>query len=193
MKSRAGELEADALPAGGADFFQAILEHRGLRAMRPPLASLAGIPALFVCGSASRTARDLESIAAARGMPVIRMPDHENPAVAWSGAVVASIKNSAAALMTIGRPTIDRSPGAGQRLLTNLAEAVRDVLQRAQIATMFLEGGATASAVCRRMDWNDLAVIGELAGGVVALQADTHRIVIKPGSYTWPQQVFDFH
>ena len=61
---------------------------------------------------------------------------------------------------------------------------------------LLLEGGATASAVCRRMNWHQFDVEGEFAPGVVqmhALGADGstgHRLVIKPGSYPWPDAVW---
>jgi uncharacterized protein YgbK (DUF1537 family) len=57
---------------------------------------------------------------------------------------------------------------------------------------LFVTGGATASAVCRELDWNHFEVEGEFAAGVVQLRPadlEAPSLVVKPGSYAWPPSV----
>ncbi len=58
--------------------------------------------------------------------------------------------------------------------------------------TVFVEGGATASAVIRQLGWSSLTVQAELAPGVVVLQPTGFPgmcLITKPGSYSWPDEV----
>src|SRR5207247_6905708 len=49
----ADRVSSTVLPAGGADFFTAILESRGLKAVRFAITKIDGARRLFICGSAS--------------------------------------------------------------------------------------------------------------------------------------------
>jgi len=176
----AARTRRDVLPAGGADFFEAILRDRGLTPTRAFEQQLPPGPTLFVCGSASAYSREL--IALARSQGVLINPENWKPA------------QSPRALLTIDRP-IDRAPGAAGKWEDFLADAAQKILRRkARIASVMLEGGSTASAVCRCMGWNDLEVCGELAVGVVHLRAHAYEgsqdLYIKPGSYPWPDAVW---
>jgi hypothetical protein len=109
----------------------------------------------------------------------------------WCDAVCWLLRDGKDAMMTIDRPP-DRAPGASARIEATMALAAASVLRRCAAGGVFLTGGATASAVCRQMGWDELAVEGELAGGVVQLRpahAGAPRLVIKPGSYPWPALV----
>jgi len=148
---------------------------------------------LFVCGSTSAYSRELVDQCLRSGITVYPMPG--SGAAAWIEPVAAALARDGRALMNIGRP-IDRSPGAGARLQTALAEAVARLLIDHQIDNLLVEGGATASAVCRRMGWEDFHVEAELCPGVVQMRiaaddaTSAPKLIIKPGSYPWPQQVF---
>ncbi|HLP77694.1 MAG TPA: hypothetical protein VK327_12340, partial [Candidatus Paceibacterota bacterium] len=59
---------------------------------------------------------------------------------------------------------------------------------------VYAEGGATAVALMRRMNWHQLKVSQELAPGVATLAVKGKRstlLTIKPGSYVWPAAVQD--
>lgn len=192
VRQWAGRVEGSILPAGGADFFTAILEHRGLSACRAAVQRLEE-PVLFACGSASSHSRELAADAQRRGMPICPMPDAVfagGTTDRWAEDVAYALKHAGRALMTIPQP-VDRSPGASQRIQSAMAAAVLRVLEDCAVANLLLEGGATASAVCRRMAWHELDVIGELSPGVVQMQsAGGQRLVLKPGSYPWPECVW---
>lgn len=190
------------LPAGGADFFQALLAARGLGASRPFLTALPPGRTLFVCGTSPAFSGNVVARAKDANLPVCPMPDHSHGAVASLEAWHAAVRNALAAhgraVIVIQRP-LDSSAGAPQRFQAALAEVVGRLLAPTGgggAANLLLEGGATASAVCRRMDWHQFEVEGEFAAGVVQMRAlrpdgsGDHRVVIKPGSYAWPDAVW---
>ncbi len=197
---RAARSMSTVLPAGGADFFAALLERLGLAASKPAIERPPPGRTLFVCGSASAYTSELMDRARREKVPVCPMPQHTAGAAAlienWRADVCRALDTGGRALVVIARP-LDRSPGAPQRLQAALAELVARVLASHDVDKLMLEGGATASAVCRKMGWNRFEVDGELASaGVVqmrvldALAGIGRRIYIKPGSYAWPEAVW---
>ena len=194
------------LPAGGADFFQAILESRGLVAHQPYLTSLPPGRTLIVCGTSPAFSGNVVARAQSERITICPMPDHSHGAVAaleaWQTAAQQALDSSARAVIVIQRP-LDRTPGVAQRFQAALAEVVGRLLTTPGQGAdnLLLEGGATASAVCRRMNWTQFDVEGEFAPGVVQMHAlggdgsgtaggGGHRVVVKPGSYAWPEAVW---
>ena len=56
-----------------------------------------------------------------------------------------------------------------------------------------MEGGETSSGFFREMKWDNL-IISEIYGpGIVSLRQQTGKteIVIKPGSYQWPETILN--
>lgn len=200
---RPGVAGANVLAAGAADFFQAILEHQGHSVRRRSLTGMPPGPTLFVCGSASAYSRnELVARAEHKGVPVLPMPEplyHDTAGgtaqlAKWVAAATKAIADTGRALMTINQPP-DRAPGKPQRLQDAISDAAAKVLAEAKVANLMLEGGATGSVVCRRMGWSNFDVTGEFGTGIVQLRvaghADTPHIVVKPGSYRWPDVVWD--
>ena len=200
---RAAAAAPHVLPAGGADFFAAVLAARGLKPTKSYLTALPPGRTLFVCGTSPAFSGSVLERAAAEEVPVCPMPDHSHGATAsleaWQAAARQALDAAGRALIVIQRP-LDRSPGAPQRFQAALAEVVGRLLDTAGGSpgadNLLLEGGATASAVCRRMNWHQFDVEGEFAPGVVQMRAlrpdgnSAHRLVIKPGSYAWPDAIW---
>jgi D-threonate/D-erythronate kinase len=195
----AARLDSATVPAGGADFFQAILESAGHRILTLPACVRERGKTLVVCGSASAYSRAKVATAAQRGIPVCAMPDRvalatENSRdglTEWRDAAMDAIASRAFAIVTIGQPLgQDRSRTA--YFTRQLAEAVALMLGQADLAEIWIEGGATAAAIVQRMGWSDFRVIGEWATGIVKLQEARQRspqLVLKPGSYPWPTEL----
>jgi D-threonate/D-erythronate kinase len=180
LDEHAARLTPTTLPAGGADFFTALLKAGGLSAIRDPLSSLPPGPRLYVCGSPQPYAA-IPNVAA--------RPMMESPEV-WCDHVSWLLSGGYDAMMTIDRD-LDTSPGAAARIEQHLATVAAGALRRASVRTLFVTGGATAAAVCREMGWDKFDVEGELATGVVQLRpraAAETALIVKPGSYEWPPQ-----
>ena len=182
------------LPVGGFDLFSAILSRPAL--LRPAANTIeAGGPRLILSGSASAYARGLPALAAAINVPAFTVPASvfaSSDAVdnSWHDPIVTAIQDRSICVVTVGYSRV-AGAGVGARLQRVLADCAADVFARTH-ARLFVDGGATASAVIERLGWRDLDVRAELAPGVVELHAPPVNgiITIKPGSYAWPEQVW---
>jgi uncharacterized protein YgbK (DUF1537 family) len=194
MRCWADRVTGKTLPAGGADFFTAILESRGLKPVRSALTRIDGARRLFVCGSASAHRYELVATAHKHGIEICPMPDGilaGADASSWISSAIDSLRKCPRVLIAVTQP-LDRTPNISVRIQSVFCELAVRALAERSIDCLFLEGGATASAVCRRMGWNQLEIVGELATGVVQMrnaQSPAPQIVIKPGSYPWPDWV----
>jgi D-threonate/D-erythronate kinase len=174
-----------ALPAGGADFFEAILRQRGLipkSATPSPLS----VPAFFVCGTTAPSAAELAERASAVGIRVCSI--FEN-----SADIADALRRSGCVLININRP-IDPSPQAAKDLQMRMADLVAELLKVHPVAGLFVDGGATASAICEKMNWRAFDVLREISPGIVTLRiagSDASQLTIKPGSYRWPEEVLE--
>ena len=196
----ARRLPDDALAAGAAEFFNALLEVSG-RSARPPAGGRteAPSPTLLVCGSSSTRRQETLQEAGRRGIPVLVMPETlfrggpvPGAVDSWAESVAAGLRDGGSAVATVGHAVA--TPGAAD-LAGCLAEVVARVLQRERIGHILAEGGATAAALARRLGWSCLAVRRELRPGVVTIHAhdqDAPLLTVKPGSYAWPPEAWQW-
>jgi uncharacterized protein YgbK (DUF1537 family) len=190
------------LPAGAAEFFAALLVRRGFESAKRARAATTFVPpqrALFVCGSTSDASRSFLRFCEERGLAVLRMPPglfeashrDEELMAQWAAATVQALADCSRAVVAIDRP-LRREPGLPLRLGERLGEVVRRILKTQAVDAIFAEGGATTTALAQALSWSRLVAQGELGPGVVSMRAPGESnplLVIKPGSYPWPQQV----
>lgn len=178
----AATLDAHTLPVGAADFFSALLECRVPR--EPPVAAVAPAPGpvLLVCGSTASWNRR-RAAAETAGIPVFVLP-HE------SAGIAAALRSAGRALLGLGRTVPqDTIPST---LADGLARSVGTVLQKSAVARLMIEGGATAASILHGSEWTRLRVTNA-TGGVATLQpvgAAGPQLLIKPGSYPWPPELW---
>lgn len=189
---------ADTLPAGGADFFEALLglASRGPSSATPerPVVRVAAIatdrapgligPTLLVCGSA-----------AVWDARVHQATEHRIPAFAmpYELAEIERAWNAEGrVLLGIGNGPFTREL-ASKALLSDLARTVGALVRTRAAGRMCLEGGATAAAVVRELGWRRLTALEAFLSGVGVLRpggAPGPVLWIKPGSYDWPADVW---
>jgi uncharacterized protein YgbK (DUF1537 family) len=158
---------------------------------------------LFVCGSAAAWPVMCQGCQL-RHIPVFEVPpelfqqpenspDLLEKLSTWANVVAGALKGAGKALVAIG--SLQAPPGCPpHRLLGTLARAVPEILRLAPIDRVLLEGGATAAAVLRQTNWKRLKVEYNLAPGLPLLRVEDRHgpfLVIKPGSYRWPENVWD--
>lgn len=197
----AGGVKPGLLPAGGADFFTALLQVGGHAESPPATQGRLRAPKLLISGSGSRQTSETIVQAIADGDAVSRMPSRlfasrgtDAPGVAsWAEEIAALLAVRPRVLVAIDRP-VTRDRQLSTRLTGILAELAGVLVRRMPIGALLLEGGATASGVCRRMAWNQFEVVAELAPGVVSLAPQSNEpapvLIVKPGSYPWPAFVW---
>lgn len=210
----AAQLAPDVLPAGAADFFAAILaaQGRGPTAARPAAEPFAAPRrTLLVCGSvAAWTQRRADAEAA--GIPVVQAPPEvflpqrdESLLERWGDRLAEALSAAPVVLTGLGEyPPADAGvavtlakPPSALALVRRLAEAVGRALRLAPVDRFLLEGGATAAAIVRQQGWSRLTVVGEPGPGVAELEPldgvaeRPPRLFVKPGSYSWPDAVWN--
>ena len=186
------------LPAGGAEFFNALLTMAG-GGSRQSAAS--GMPApsgkeFFITGTSTQAARKFVAAARRNKTPVFSLPQELAWGATFSDAavesvsqrVIAGFENSPRVILGIGLPQVRDKDVAG-RLSGQVVRVAEQVLRRMHIENIFAEGGATAAELVRCMDWPRLEIVRELAPGVATLAVGGDQnflLTIKPGSYSWP-------
>lgn len=200
----AAQLDDSTIPAGAADFFAAILEVKG-HTLKPPEEQpepSQGKTALFVCTGGSRYSRKAVEEAQRHDIPVSKMPSElfhncqpsDKLLQQWTNDTITTLQEYSKAIVTIDQP-IARNPALARKLRHHIAALVENVLSRTSIDELFIEGGATASAIVRRLQRTRFFPCAELAPGIVRMRVKEKQnlyLTIKPGSYHWPKKTWRF-
>ena len=186
------------LPAGGAEFFNALLEvekpvdGNGHGNGHEPLTG----SEFFVVGASTQAARKFVAAARKQKTPVFSLPQE----LAWGAEftptavdavaqrVIGALQANPRVILNVGLPQV-RDLQVAQQLSDSVVRIAERVLRRIRVERIFAEGGATAAELVRRMGWPRLEVIRELAPGVATLAVNgdpSVLLTIKPGSYAWP-------
>ena len=199
LRAWATRLDETTSAAGGAEFFAAILEETGhpRRLAEPSLDHVRSFPQIFVCGSPSESTRQFLEHARNRSLPVSSMPESlvqadstsKNGGERWLSQIVQAVDENSQSVVAIDC----RKPlgaGGAARLAERLIDAMEALLRVRRVGHICVEGGATASALIRRLGWNRMAVLEEWAQGAVSMKPSAPEspiLTMKPGSYRWPE------
>lgn len=197
----------DVLPAGSAAFWEAYLmlqiEHKLVRpqAQRkiPPKPLMNNF--LMICGSAHQHSMDFTEELSKRGIRLMEMPENlsgeQKPdsadMVVWMNACVEAWEKEPRLALRISSKPIHYENSA-DRLKARFTEVLYILLQQIRPGELFIEGGATASNLLSRLQWTTFEPVDELAAGVVRFkltQPPNSYITLKPGSYSWPDFLFN--
>ena len=185
LHSWAARLPREALPAGGAEFFTAVLEARGHATLPEPAppAWQPGQPQLFVSGSTFDSSRALIRAKFESGGPVCYMGDD------WAAAVTGRLRREGKAIMAIDAAHTGHT---ARQLRALTADTVSAILQSSMPAELIIEGGSTAYAILEKQGWHSLTPEQELAPGTIRMRVTGTPglfITVKPGSYRWPESI----
>ncbi len=204
LKAWAAQIDDNTLIAGASGFFTAILDNilsnaDQHAAINPPDLSY---PALYISGTTfNKKIEDIRKIKN-NGGPVSYMPSQiiasPNPPVdvynKWAVEVVALLSNHKKAIIAIDPNTVQKKETA-LSLRTKTAIAAERIFDQIYIRELFVEGGSTAAAIIKRLNFNCFYPVKEYAPGIVRMRVEGKQnlhLTIKPGSYDWPQEVWDF-
>ena len=107
----------------------------------------------------------------------------------WTGKIRDAIETGGK-LMVKGPHEFMDEPDSSRGITEKLVRVAMVIVEHATPDThLFMDGGETASAVFRALDWEDLLVRQVHDVGVVTLQASGGElpVTVKPGSYSWPE------
>jgi hypothetical protein len=175
------DLPATTLAAGGADFFAAQLAQKergsGFRPSHP--VAIGPEPrshrSLLLSGSLAAWDLDRATQMRKRGFLVKTIADDVSPTV-WD--------TTSKLMLAIGD-----APSADPSTLTEiLIEKALPLFSGRDDLCVGLEGGSTALACIRRLNWSRFEVIPENLAGVGSLRPPGGPLLrVKPGSYPWPE------
>lgn len=184
------------LPAGGAEFFAALLHARGLTPAPHPGETNPEPPVLVISGTLSPAGANLRARARQARVPLVSLPAN---ALADSAAAQRAIDETHAhltaenrALVTFDGPVSGDAQFAAS-LRHALARLAGELARRRAWRHLIVEGGATAAAIARALKWRDLRLTRAWAPGVASLrprQSPACTLTLKPGSYAWPDALW---
>ncbi len=184
------------LMAGGSDFFRAILSCRmGLKPVQRPAPPQKTTHQHFIMGSLSENSINTAHRLTDTGYEPVELPSgailEESLFSEWTAMIVRLIGKGKNLVI---RGPVERvtDPEVSGKIAGKIALAAKVVAQRALPGThLCVDGGETASAFIRSMDWDHLRVRQVHEAGVVSLQPEGTDLVltVKPGSYRWPESL----
>jgi uncharacterized protein YgbK (DUF1537 family) len=191
--------DATVLPAGGSEFFDALLagEFSPADSVGHFSETAAGRE-FFVSGTSTRAARQFVQAEKRRKTPIFSLPQELAWGAEFTPAAIAAVtrrvveafQDNPRVVLAVGLPSV-RDAVVARTLSKSVVCVAERVLREVAVARVFAEGGATAAELVRRMGWALLTVLRELAPGVATLAVDSGEpilLTIKPGTYAWPEQ-----
>ena len=187
----AGQKDASFILAGGSGFFTALLDSYFSVSKKNTTDSFRlNEPLLLVSGTSFEKSVQYRKELEANGMAVKYLPPENNREVMdkWAREVAGLLRERKQVFIAAGEMKDEKKD---PRLLTQkMAEAVHLVVTQCELRELFIEGGATAYAIIRRLGFSRFFPTEELAPGVIRMRVDGAEdlhLTIKPGSYGWPR------
>lgn len=194
LHAQAVKMREDTLAAGGADFFEALLDSNdslecgcGSAKDIDNFGSCANGKILVVCGSTQT-----KSISDTPLMQRKKATERCIPEDVFEGAspdvwisdlcnVYASVESF---ILRVGDHKVKGAEYA-RRIRCVMACAVERMIKETAPDRLIIEGGATAFSVLSALGWGEFEVSREYSPGVVGMIHGNTEVVLKPGSYQW--------
>ncbi|SDL30903.1 four-carbon acid sugar kinase family protein [Siphonobacter aquaeclarae] len=164
-------MRCEGLLAGAAPFFEACLRQRAGAPVMPEC-PVPGKRRLYICGSTFRSEKTRRAAQTDGNVVVIPRENDQKAVLPERDTLI------------LAAPTErEADPNAVKyRMATYAAELYTDFVPE----ELLIEGGATAAAVLRQLNFRHLTDVNELAPGVVRCRLpDNRHVILKPGSYPW--------
>ena len=190
IEQRTTEVDEHTLPAGAADFFTALLRRKTPSReieTRIPSASTR----LFVCGSLASWQAGFGKITKTKGIPTHTIEASENSLA----TATKEFDQQGHAALAIGERRQSSTPSTSRSLLQRLVTVTTEFIGLRNPDKIFIEGGATASALFEHMGWHQFTALPSKLTGVGCLMpkgtTKAPTFFVKPGSYPWPEDVWN--
>ena len=199
----AAMLQPGIVPAGGSNFFGALLSARNLFWHRAPQPFSFGKKALYICGSAFPASRETVRLAERSGQFTSYMPKDMfcpgRPAGqsvgAWSEEVIQALSMHSKVIMAVDGVDCEGEGQLSILIRGAMAAAVRKIKEQVTLDELLIEGGATTFSIIETLGYTKFYPTQELAPGVIRMKVEEDpqlSLTLKPGSYQWPHSVWDF-
>jgi len=198
---RASEMDQETLPVGGSEFFTALLKAKGLKEVNKQENDnvKAKRKRFFVFASTSEQSRKSVLNLQKSGIPVCNLPYEpadvskltEKCLQSWVKDIKTSFNKCPTVVSAVMQP-VNRESGFPQALNKFISQMIMHVLESEKPKELIVEGGATASHLVRCLGWKNFTPTREYKTGVVKLKIDQKpgcMLIVKPGSYSWPDDI----
>lgn len=197
----AANLDDQTVYAGGAGYFQAILDRDCKRLVSLPCPKPSEtVNTLFVFGSTFPRNEAFSGKLEQAGLVFFNLDENyfaqaaESPAVVENaaGSIAGRIQQDGGLVLTTIFTTSATGtipPETVRKLVGLLVKAVFD---RVPVGNLYIEGGATASQIFQNLNITRLIPLCELDYGIIQMQVEGFPDLIlatKPGSYRWPERI----
>jgi uncharacterized protein YgbK (DUF1537 family) len=175
------------LLAGAGDFFVSLLEKK-YSPRSQPVATI-GSPHLYISGTAFDKRQAFIKETANQLGCVMYLPPGNPGDETWINKSINILKEQGKLIIAIDKEDMNQEGATALIIRNAMARATSEVVERAGIKELFIEGGSTAAAVLKELDIKHLVPLNELQRGVVRMNAKDMYITVKPGSYELPEQI----
>ncbi len=194
----ADKVDEDSVPAGGAGFFNIILDrHFPQNTQKSDQRYILGQKILFVFGSAYPKNPDEIRLLQQKGFVFINMPEglylgmngEAGLTEEWSEKICRELSENGKVIISVSHIAENNLPISG-RIRENMGIVVRKVIDKVEINDLLIEGGATTSVILKYLEISRLFPFRELESGVIQMKTEKYPdlcITTKPGSYHWPE------
>lgn len=198
------KLDKDTMPAGGAGFFDALLEYEFPKQKLTKIDNYRlGDKSLFVFGSAFPKSEELIGRFTDAGLVFENMPReiYNNPGFdalemqQWASNIINRLNNNEKVIVAITYSDSNEE-NLSLRIQKNIAQLINLVMTQTDLNDLLIEGGATASEILKELNINTMYPFQELDAGVIQMKAKGYSnlcITTKPGSYPWPENILLFN
>lgn len=155
---------------------------------------------LLISGSTHSESLCFSRVLEAANCPVLVFPENllkiefdEAILNNWVTKVSEIYKHNKKVVLRISNSII-QFENSSKALKNRMSLIVERLMETSVINELFIEGGATAYDVLKKLDWKSFTPIDELALGVVRMQYNNDPlkyITLKPGSYQWPEDLLN--
>lgn len=186
------------LLAGASDFFKEVI---GAKFNLKPLDEIRKFNITrsthFLIGSNSQSSRKAVRILAKKDYFVSRLPiaalEKKDRCDEWTRHIISELMNQRCIVISGPARRIE-DPLKITMITDKLLMSAGIMVENLPSGSLLLiEGGETSSRFFRHMEWHDLKISDAFETGIVSLSPPDCdiKIIIKPGSYKWPEYVLN--
>jgi D-threonate/D-erythronate kinase len=168
---------------GAGDFFTALLSknYAAVNLAEPQLQK----PFLYICGTAFNERKaTIKNIQQVKQCVCYLENDNNEETL---NIAIEIIKDKQQLILAFDDEINFSDTGAELRL--RMAAITKQLIEKAAVKELFIEGGSTAAAILQELNIKMLKPINELSRGVVRMKAGNLFITVKPGSYELPEEI----
>lgn len=199
MKGWVKKLDSSTIPAGGAGFFDAVLNQRFSEPIEEKANYKLGNKALFIFGSAFPKDESMMQKLKDAGVYFSFMPreiylgesNQLESIEQWAEDVSNRIKNHQRVVVAVNFDDFEVEQ-LGMRIQRTMSILVESVMHKVQLQDLLIEGGSTTFEVLSRLGITCLYPFQEVEAGVIQMRTEVYEglcITTKPGSYYWPENL----